>query len=63
MLEYRAYFIGPDGHFVKCVELVCADDEAAKEKAEALLDGCDVELWQEARWIAEFRRAKARRSP
>ena len=29
----RAYLIVPDGHFVKCVELVCDDDEAAKEQA------------------------------
>ena len=55
MQEYRAYLIGPDGHFVKRVELVCADDEAAKEQAKSLADGHDVELWQEARRIAEFR--------
>ena len=55
MQEYRAYLVGPDDHIVKCVELVCADDEAAKEQAKALVDGYDVELWQEARKIAEFR--------
>jgi hypothetical protein len=63
MPEYRAYLIGPDGHFVKCVELVCADDEAAKEQAKTLAEGQDVELWQEARRITEFRRTEARRSP
>ena len=35
MQEYRAYLIGPDGHFVKRVELVCADDEAAKEQGKS----------------------------
>jgi hypothetical protein len=53
MQGYRAYLIGPDGHIVKRVELVCADDEAAKEQAK--VDGYDVELWQEARRITEFR--------
>ena len=55
MQEYRAYLIGPDGHIVRRIELVCADDEVAKEQAKALVDGCDVELWQEARRITEFR--------
>ena len=55
MQGYRAYLIGPDGHIVKRVELVCADDEAAKERAKTLADGHDVELWQEARRITEFR--------
>ena len=35
----RAYLIGPDGHFVKCVELVCDDDEAAKEQAKTSQTG------------------------
>ena len=39
MPEYRAYLIGPDGHFVERFELVCADDEAAKEQAKSLADG------------------------
>ena len=63
MQEYRAYLIGPDGHFVKRVELVCDDDEAAKEQAKALVDGYDVELWQEGRRITVFRRTEVRRSP
>ena len=53
MPEYRAYLIG-DGHIVQRVELVCTDDEAAKEQAKTLAEGHDVELWQEARRIAEF---------
>ena len=54
MPEYRAYMIGPDGHIIKRIELVC-DDEAAKQQAKALVDGHDVELWQEARRITEFK--------
>ena len=33
MQEYRAYVIGQDGHFRSLpVDLVCADEQAAKEK-------------------------------
>ena len=42
MPEYRAYLIG-------------SDDEAAKEQAKTFAEWHDVELWQEARRIAEFR--------
>jgi hypothetical protein len=42
----------PDGHILSRVDLVCEDDEAAKERAEQLADGHDVELWQLGRKIA-----------
>ena len=54
MQEYRAYSIGPDGHIFQRTDLVCADDEAAKESAKRLVDGHDVELWQLDRKIAMF---------
>jgi hypothetical protein len=31
MLEYRAYSVGHDGHFLKSVPLVCADDDEAEQ--------------------------------
>jgi hypothetical protein len=37
MPEYRAYLIGPDGHIVKRVELVCTD-EVAREQAKTLAE-------------------------
>ena len=52
MPGYRAYLVGPDDHILQCVELVCANDEAAKERAKTLADGYDIELWQEAGKIA-----------
>jgi hypothetical protein len=55
MADYRAYVVGEDGHFVRAVELVCLDDETAKEYAKQLVDGHDVELWQLERLIAKFR--------
>jgi hypothetical protein len=54
MPEYRVYIIGSDGHFQSSVALECADDEEATRKAEQLVDGHDVELWQRARKIAKF---------
>ena len=55
MPEYRAYLFGSDVHIIKRVELVCTDDEASKEQSKTLAEWHDVELWQEARRIAEFR--------
>jgi hypothetical protein len=55
MREYRAYLIGPDGRITQRTELVCANDEAAKEHARQLVDGHDVELWQGDRKIETFK--------
>jgi hypothetical protein len=52
--HYRAYFIGRDGHFIKAVDLVCEDDEAAKKQAQQMVEGFDVELWQQDRRIEKF---------
>ena len=54
MLEYRAYLIGRDGHIVHRVDILCVDDEAAKERAQLLVDSHTVELWQGTRRIATF---------
>ena len=55
MPEYRAYIVGDDGHFMRALNFECPDDEAAKERAKQLVDGCDVELWQLERKIETFR--------
>jgi hypothetical protein len=49
--EYRAYVVGRDGHFIGFEPLVCADDAEATEKAERLVDGHDVELWNGDRLV------------
>jgi hypothetical protein len=54
MLGYRAYILDKDGRIAKTVELVCEDDHVAIEKAEQLVDGRDVELWERARRVARF---------
>lgn len=54
-MTYSAYLVGPDGHIQGRVDLICADDEAAKERAVQLANGDDVELWQGDRRVAEFK--------
>lgn len=54
MPEYRIYLIGPDKHISHRVELICTDDQTAKEKAEQLVDGLEVELWEGTRLNKTF---------
>ena len=54
MQDYRAYFVGPDGHVQNRVDLRCADDVEAIRLAKQLFDGRDVELWQLDRKIGTF---------
>jgi hypothetical protein len=54
MAHYRAYLVGRDGHHIKAVDLNCTDDAAAMKRAEQMVDGHNVELWQHARRIARF---------
>ena len=49
------FIIGTDGHFLRAIELICPDDDSAKEYAKNLVDGHDVELWQQDRRIATFK--------
>ena len=54
MPEYRAFFLGDDGHFVGFEPLVCADDSEAIEKAKRLSERRPVELWSGARFVARL---------
>jgi hypothetical protein len=54
MLEYRAYLIDRFGQITDHVDLVCGDDEAAKERIKQLVDGHAIELWHEGRMVATF---------
>ena len=58
MAEYRAYIIGIDGHFIRAVEVVCPDDEIAKEYAKRLVYIHDVELWQGERKIIAYKHTR-----
>jgi|tagenome__1003787_1003787.scaffolds.fasta_scaffold20964537_5 hypothetical protein len=52
---YYAYIIGNDGHVQDRVNVICDAEEEAKRLARQLVDGHAVELWLEARKIAEFK--------
>jgi hypothetical protein len=54
MSHYRAYLIATAGHHIEAVDFDCVNDDAAKKRAEQLIDGRDVELWEHARRIAKF---------
>jgi hypothetical protein len=54
MAEYRAYIIAHDGKISRAVELLCPDDDTAKEYAKQLVDGHHVELWQGERRVTKF---------
>jgi hypothetical protein len=52
MPDYRAYIVGRDGHFLGGESLSeCPDDEAAKNAAQRLVNGHDVELFDRHRLI------------
>jgi len=51
MPTYRIYTVGRDGHFSGVIDIECADDQEAIQKAEQAVDGYDVELWQRGRFI------------
>lgn len=51
---YYAYFIGDDGHIMHRIDILCDTDEEALRHAAALVDGHDIELWQQARRLGTF---------
>jgi hypothetical protein len=52
--EYRAYFVGGDGHFVRFEGLSCSDDAEAIEQARRLIGSEDIELWNGDRFIVRL---------
>jgi hypothetical protein len=49
--EYRAYFVGRDGHFNGFEPIVCDDDGAAIENARGLVNRHGIELWSGPRLV------------
>lgn len=54
MAGYYAYLIGEDGQIMQRIAITCDGDSEAKDRARQLVDGCAVELWQQARRVAVF---------
>ena len=55
MPDYQAYVIGPVGHIIMRIDLHCADEDAAKESTQQLVDGHAIKLWEQDRRIATFK--------
>jgi predicted Zn finger-like uncharacterized protein len=51
VVEYRAYVVGHDGHFIDVEAMVCTDDAEAIEKAQRLADHFAVEIWSGERFV------------
>jgi hypothetical protein len=51
-MDYRAYILNDEGHIIGVHKLNCADDDEAKQQAAKLLDGHDLEVWEQARRVA-----------
>jgi hypothetical protein len=56
MPEYRACLISENGNVTRSIQLVCPDDETAKEYARQLVDGHAIELWEGDRPVGKFPR-------
>jgi hypothetical protein len=52
MTQYCAHIIGSDGEVHNSIPFECPDDQVALKKAEQLVGGHHVELWQHTRKIA-----------
>jgi hypothetical protein len=54
-MYYRAYILDEKGRISSFRELICADDDEAKQKVAQLLDGHDIEVWQGRRQVFTLR--------
>ena len=53
MEQCKAYFIGPDGHIIHRIDLICESEDSLGSEPQ-LVDRQPVELWQVDRLIARF---------
>jgi hypothetical protein len=58
MIEYRAYTVGTDDHFIGFQEMICRDDDEAVAKATRLVNGHDIEVWNGPRLVIRLARSK-----
>jgi hypothetical protein len=54
MEQYRAYLIGPDAQVTQRIDLLCANETDARQRARHLAQDHAVELWDDYRLIATF---------
>ena len=58
MRHYSALQLDPTGHVAGRIDLNCTDDRDALRQAEMLADTFGLELWEDDRMIAVFRKKK-----
>jgi hypothetical protein len=54
MLDYGAYFVGPEQHFIGYRGFACRDDGEAIDQAKELFEGPTIELWCGARLVTRI---------
>jgi hypothetical protein len=52
--DYRAYIVGPDGHFIGVHEFAAKDRDEAATVALGYVDGRPVELWEGPEFLGTF---------
>ncbi|HEX4174089.1 MAG TPA: hypothetical protein VHY82_16595 [Acetobacteraceae bacterium] len=57
-LEYRAYVVGLDEHFIRPHMFLAENDSAAVQHARQFVDGHDVEVWSGGRFIFRLQAAR-----
>ena len=55
MPDYRAYIVGPDGHFVGVHEIAASDRSEATSIALKFVDGHPIELWEGEEYIGTLK--------
>jgi hypothetical protein len=58
MRHYSAFQLDPTGHVAGRIDLNCIDDKDAMRQAELLADTIGLELWEDDRMIAVFKKKK-----
>jgi hypothetical protein len=55
--EYRAFIVGPNGHFTGHEDMICRDDGEAVINARRLMNGQDqdIEVWSGARLVMRLK--------
>lgn len=54
MLDYRFYWLKPDGRIDTACNFEFTDDHAALYHAETIRDGAAIEVWQGARKVSRL---------
>jgi hypothetical protein len=58
--DYRVYFIGRDGHFLRAIDIQVASDQDAIARALELREGQEVEVWERTRFVRRLADPKSK---